>query len=170
MNPHCVRCMRKCPSNPSRRQVCGSDGITYPSACHLKGMACRRGKAIPIAYKGKCKCKLIILANFALDRFKTVPFVAVSTTCNNFSCKNDELCLDDFETGLSRCVTCNRKCPKLNHTTGQICGTNNKTYRSWCFMLRDSCNKGYVIETKYAGECVSISNIFGITSTGRALN
>lgn len=74
MNPHCVRCIRKCPSNPSRRQVCGSDGITYPSACHLKGMACRRGKAIPIAYKGKCKCKSM-LADVSFDAFKAIPFL-----------------------------------------------------------------------------------------------
>lgn len=54
--PHCVKCATYCPPGmtPSKL-VCGSDGRTYQSACHLREAACRVGKAIPIAYKGRCK-------------------------------------------------------------------------------------------------------------------
>lgn len=56
--PHCVKCATYCPPGmtPSKL-VCGSDGRTYQSACHLREAACRVGKAIPIAYKGRCKSK-----------------------------------------------------------------------------------------------------------------
>lgn len=54
--PHCVKCANYCPRGTSpSRLVCGSDSRTYQSACHLRQAACRMGKAIPIAYKGRCK-------------------------------------------------------------------------------------------------------------------
>lgn len=53
--PHCVNCTKKCNSHPKKREVCGADGLTYPSACHLREKTCRKGKATPIAYKGPCR-------------------------------------------------------------------------------------------------------------------
>lgn len=60
LSPHCVRCARRCPQPPPQqraaaRPVCGADGNTYKSACHLRLAACRAGRAIPVAYKGHCK-------------------------------------------------------------------------------------------------------------------
>ncbi|CAB3379822.1 Hypothetical predicted protein [Cloeon dipterum] len=52
--PHCVRCSRKC-GKEARKHVCGADGHTYPSVCHIRVAACRKGKAVPIAYRGRCK-------------------------------------------------------------------------------------------------------------------
>lgn len=49
--------MRKCPNpnglSPSKR-VCGIDGITYPSPCHIKLKSCKTGRAIAVAYRGPC--------------------------------------------------------------------------------------------------------------------
>ncbi|KAJ8979081.1 hypothetical protein NQ317_015070, partial [Molorchus minor] len=129
--PHCVNCSKKCPAPPKRRQVCGSDGITYPSACHLREKACRKGKAIPIAYKGPCRA---------------------NATCNKVRCRDRQSCLKDPETGLPRCVTCSSSC-QPRHMYGPICGTNNSTYHTWCHMMQDACRKGYVIDTKHSGKC-----------------
>ena len=54
LNSHCVECDRKCPLT-GNSDICGTDGLTYKSACHLREAACAKGKAIPIAYKGSCK-------------------------------------------------------------------------------------------------------------------
>ncbi|RZC40666.1 Kazal 2 domain containing protein [Asbolus verrucosus] len=133
LSAHCVNCSKKCSDSPKRREVCGSDGRTYPSACHLREKTCRQGKAIPIAYKGPCR---------------------EGATCSNVRCQDRQSCLMDLATGMPRCVSCTSTCrPRQMH--GPICGTNNSTYHSWCDMMQDSCEKGFIINTKYPGKCVS---------------
>lgn len=135
LTPHCVHCSkRKCSSIPKARQVCGSDGLTYKSACYLREAACLAGKAIPIAYKGSCK---------------------ENVTCNDIHCQDRQQCLADTEAaGRPRCVVCSAACrPKYLH--GPVCGTNNSTYQTWCHMMQDACTKGYVIDTKHSGKCVN---------------
>ena len=41
------------PSGGAAR-VCGGDGVTYESRCHLQAAGCRIGRAIKFAYDGKC--------------------------------------------------------------------------------------------------------------------
>uniref|UniRef100_A0A182PCE5 Kazal-like domain-containing protein n=1 Tax=Anopheles epiroticus TaxID=199890 RepID=A0A182PCE5_9DIPT len=54
--PHCVSCgVAECRADRSPKSVvCGTDGITYPSVCELKRQACLSGRAIPVAYRGRC--------------------------------------------------------------------------------------------------------------------
>ncbi|NWX21395.1 FST protein, partial [Aegotheles bennettii] len=54
-NAYCVTCNRICPEPTSPEQyLCGNDGITYASACHLRKATCLLGRSIGLAYKGKC--------------------------------------------------------------------------------------------------------------------
>ncbi|XP_050541092.1 follistatin-A isoform X2 [Daktulosphaira vitifoliae] len=137
--PHCVKCASYCSTGLSpSKLVCGSDGHTYQSACHLREAACRTGRAIPIAYKGRCK---------------------KSATCATVSCKSGQKCLTENKTGRPRCVTCNLPCPtepvsnRKEVGGGPVCGSNDKTYHSWCHMFMDACATGFVIETKSSGKC-----------------
>ncbi|XP_066996904.1 follistatin isoform X1 [Anabrus simplex] len=134
--PHCVKCAQKCPARgQANRHVCGTDGVTYSSSCHLRVAACRKGKAIPEAYKGRCK---------------------QAATCGSVQCRERQSCLIEPHSGAPRCVTCSYRCPKAvarRDMGGPICGTNNLTYDSWCHMLKDACDTGYVIETKFSGHC-----------------
>ncbi|KRT85546.1 hypothetical protein AMK59_907, partial [Oryctes borbonicus] len=138
LSPHCIKCARKCPPVAARHQVCGADGVTYQSTCHLKDMACKKGKGIPLAYKGPCHRK---------------------ATCSKIRCKETQNCLVDKRTGMPRCVTCVRRC-KPRHMRGPICGSNNSTYQSWCHMMQDACSKGYVLETQHSGKCVTNDEMF----------
>ena len=54
-NAYCVTCNRICPEVTSPDQyLCGNDGITYASACHLRRATCLLGRSIGVAYEGKC--------------------------------------------------------------------------------------------------------------------
>jgi len=54
---------RECPSNCSpnragapRKHVCGTDGKTYPSACHLRRQQCQHPNSnLKLNYRGKCR-------------------------------------------------------------------------------------------------------------------
>ncbi|KAG6449690.1 hypothetical protein O3G_MSEX006169 [Manduca sexta] len=48
---HCVRCGA---CSVAGTPVCAVDGNTYAGACALRRAACERGRALPLAYKGRC--------------------------------------------------------------------------------------------------------------------
>ncbi|XP_065087868.1 uncharacterized protein LOC135709451 isoform X2 [Ochlerotatus camptorhynchus] len=162
--PHCVTCTMDCPpvdtrtsASATKAVVCGTDGITYRNICELKRKACLTGRAIPVAYRGRC---------------------IEAATCDTIKCKDRQQCLTDLQSHNPRCVSCSYKCPRTkrpqqgrtrqfggNHGGGnqqrnqhhqpnvKLCGTNNHTYHSWCHMLRDSCNTGFYIDVQYNGVC-----------------
>ncbi|XP_033313513.1 uncharacterized protein LOC117212668 [Bombus bifarius] len=149
LSPHCVRCARRCPQPPPQqraaaRPVCGADGNTYKSACHLRLAACRAGRAIPVAYKGHCK---------------------QNADCTTIRCREGQTCLSEMKSGRPRCVTCTYRCPRKRErvrnrthrdrdpSATMLCATNNITYPSWCHIVKDACATGFVLETRHAGPC-----------------
>ena len=46
-------CAVRCPQIYS--PVCGGDGQTHPSRCHLQEAACLKGSTITVKYEGACK-------------------------------------------------------------------------------------------------------------------
>uniref|UniRef100_A0A4W3IFF2 Follistatin-like n=1 Tax=Callorhinchus milii TaxID=7868 RepID=A0A4W3IFF2_CALMI len=53
---HCVMCrVIPCPEPLSPGQaLCGNNGLTYPSVCHLRRATCLLGKSIGVAHYGRC--------------------------------------------------------------------------------------------------------------------
>lgn len=45
-------CVTSCPA--ANDPVCGTDGKTYPTQCHLKKESCEKGKFLEVEKKGKC--------------------------------------------------------------------------------------------------------------------
>ncbi|XP_055320206.1 uncharacterized protein LOC129577357 isoform X2 [Sitodiplosis mosellana] len=124
--------------------VCGTDGRTYKTECQLRRRACRQeSTTLSLAYKGQCQ---------------------KSANCDTVRCKDRQVCLNDLVTHRPRCVACSFKCPRRKRPQGQqsafikICGMNNKSYHSWCHMMRDSCNTGYYIDVKHNGVCQNSTN------------
>lgn len=65
--PHC-RCGDTCPSD--FQPVCGSDGRSYSSQCHLMQEACRSQRHLRILYKGLCESGTYLFVLFRARPFK----------------------------------------------------------------------------------------------------
>ena len=53
--PIVTQCDAQCPDDSSSaRQICGSDGETYASECHLRQFACRYQKDVVVDALGPC--------------------------------------------------------------------------------------------------------------------
>ncbi|VDM82393.1 unnamed protein product [Strongylus vulgaris] len=47
--------------------VCGTDGVTYSSECHLRKSACQQMKFIMVAFEGKCDACLNVECGFGQE-------------------------------------------------------------------------------------------------------
>ncbi|XP_050402280.1 follistatin-A isoform X2 [Patella vulgata] len=130
--PHCVNSFSVC-SNRTREQqaVCGEDGITYPSLCHIVLATFRKQSSIRVAYRRPC---------------------IENATCSTLQCPNNGTCLTDTATGFPQCANCRDHCyptlPNLN-----VCGTDGVTYRNYCTMQQEACRTKTVIKTRNSGIC-----------------
>ncbi|XP_071112557.1 follistatin-like [Haliotis cracherodii] len=131
--PHCVPCNTYC-SNVPFYSLCGEDGVTYSSQCHLVAAICMKGAAIRVAYTGPCIGGL---------------------TCETLKCPDDRRCLMNYTSGLPQCVNCKDACSILSGAEENIfvCGSDGHTYSSYCQMQRHACRTGVVIKTAHYGRC-----------------
>ncbi|KAI1905205.1 hypothetical protein AGOR_G00013730 [Albula goreensis] len=135
-NAYCVTCNRICPEVTSAEQyLCGNDGITYSSACHLRKATCLHGRSIGVAYEGKC-----IKAN----------------SCDDIQCSAGKKCLWDARMSRGRCSVCEEVCPD-SRSDEAVCASDNTTYPSECAMKQAACSLGVLLEIKHSGSCNSIS-------------
>lgn len=128
---HCVRCST---CNVAGSLVCAVDGKTYAGTCALRRAACERGRALPLAYKGRC------IAN---------------ATCSSVSCSSGQRCVSGGASGV-RCVSCGtcaggRRKP--------LCGSDRRTYPSWCRLQRATCRAGRVVDPLHRGPCKEAVNV-----------
>ncbi|XP_053381282.1 uncharacterized protein LOC123555153 [Mercenaria mercenaria] len=72
-------------SNAVKSEVCGSDGMTYPSVCHLKKKSCEMMQNVTVAFNGSCKTKC------------GDSYCASYEMCNNNVCKCPEFCTEQYE-------------------------------------------------------------------------
>lgn len=64
--PHCIKCNLRCKKNVKIALVCGSDGQTYKSKCHMQEAACAAGKAISAQRDGTCANGMSLAAPTAM--------------------------------------------------------------------------------------------------------
>ncbi|NWR41502.1 FST protein, partial [Regulus satrapa] len=135
-NAYCVTCNRICPEPTSPEQyLCGNDGITYASACHLRKATCLLGRSIGLAYEGKC---------------------VKAKSCEDIQCSAGKKCLWDFKVGRGRCALCDELCSE-SKSEEAVCASDNTTYPSECAMKEAACSMGVLLEVKHSGSCNSIN-------------
>ncbi|XP_075980949.1 follistatin [Anticarsia gemmatalis] len=131
LGAHCVRCGA---CGVAGAPVCAVDGRTYAGACALRRAACERGRALPLAYRGPC------IAN---------------ATCASITCGAGQRCVAGGASG-ARCVSCGA-CGAAARR--QLCGSDARTYPSWCRLQRAACHIGRVVDPLHTGPCKANKNI-----------
>ncbi|CAH2042312.1 unnamed protein product, partial [Iphiclides podalirius] len=131
LGAHCVKCGA---CSVAGAPVCAVDGRTYAGACALRRAACERGKALPLAYRGSC------IAN---------------ATCASVTCGTGQRCVAGGASG-ARCVSCGACGGGARRL---LCGTDARTYSSWCRLQRAACHAGRVVDTLHRGPCKGNRNI-----------
>lgn len=126
------------------KPVCGSNGQTYDSECHMRQESCLEKVNLTLLYEAKC------------DETS-----AQSTDLNEHQQSNDECSPDNCHYG-GICVTerplgglprsvC--QCVKCNKEEDPICGSNGKSYANECELQFDSCKIQKAIYISHKGVC-----------------
>ncbi|VDN11169.1 unnamed protein product [Dibothriocephalus latus] len=133
--------------------VCGSDGITYDSVCHLERAACLQKKHVWVVHAGQCPQSIDECARFGRP------------------CKGYEVCIRRpvANAGLSSASTMIMSrgsdqilmtpqcacpiCPE-DGLGDNVCGTDDRTYRSECHLRAAACRTRHLdLRVQSRGPC-----------------
>ncbi|XP_041460425.1 agrin-like [Lytechinus variegatus] len=147
---------------PSTDQVCGSDGFTYDSVCHMRLEACRtRDRSLVVNYRGPCQCpEACPMVYEPVCAMSTRPgFPNHRTFTSQCEMQKDACRHSDKSMTMSyrgECVAdlqgqCNFPCDPLYEP---VCSTKNVTYRSQCELSRHKCiTQDTTTDVAYIGAC-----------------
>ncbi|KAG5453348.1 Agrin, partial [Clonorchis sinensis] len=152
--PKCV-CPDSCPK--VMLPVCGSDGITYDSHCHLELTACMKMRQIWVVYSGQCsqepQCQAIGLHCQGYEvctRIKAPPVYQIHSQQYSGSQSSK------FQPMVAHCVC--PTCPEKG-LGDQVCGTDGQTYRSECHLRASVCQRQlYGVKVRSIGPCDACNN------------
>lgn len=135
-------CPYLCESRGSR-QVCGTNGITYRSTCHLRRYSCRCQTDVKINYSGPCIGDAEIDVEVHQEQ-RLAPRVNTPMRSCAERCQFGGRCDDE-----GRCQ-CNIQCPAAESF---VCGKDGRTYRNSCFLRRAQCEEQRGITIFHDGRC-----------------
>ncbi|PVD26007.1 hypothetical protein C0Q70_13675 [Pomacea canaliculata] len=124
-----------------QRPLCGTDGRTYSSRCHLRIAACNSGTKIKMLRKGACPALDNKGANEAQTEAQrpthSVPRPASGTSPPSRTCDTP--------------TSCRRRKQRA------VCGTDGRTHPSRCHMKIAACQEDVRIRVRHAGACTTSS-------------
>ncbi|XP_049772393.1 agrin-like [Schistocerca cancellata] len=137
------RCPEDCPPPPPdaapdaapEAAVCGSDGATYASECHLRAKACANRDETRVSHPGPC----------GTSTEATGP----PDPCSSLSCGEGEECVVSGE-GVASCRCRESTCsPEL----APVCASDGKTYSNECALRREACRTHRAVRLLHHGAC-----------------
>nr|CAH8875568.1 unnamed protein product [Trichobilharzia regenti] len=146
-------CPEPCPQVVS--PVCGSDGITYDSTCHLERTACQKMREIHVLYSGECSqvkdCMLLNQPCQGYEICSRIKNPMVYGTTNQRLDASEYGLTKSFEDTIPQCIC--PSCPE-NGLGGQVCGSDGQTYRSECHLRSSACQRHSTdLTVKSRGKC-----------------
>uniref|UniRef100_UPI003590124C tomoregulin-1-like n=1 Tax=Myxine glutinosa TaxID=7769 RepID=UPI003590124C len=135
---------------PDRVPVCGADGLTYDTACHMRQASCRLQRNITVVSYGPCYNDVgSASGDRDYDISGSEPY-RKSTKCG--ICLYGSECDEDAED--VGCV-CNIDC--AGHNSNPVCASDGVSYENPCLVKEASCMKQQRIEVRFLGKCPSDS-------------
>ena len=119
--------------------VCGGDGQTHPSRCHLQEAACLKGSNITVKYEGACK------PGDTVPQPQPVEAEQEEEECPEF-------CIFSYE---PVCGT-GRHCTSLYCAIGSVNCSDGETYSNECALREATCNSAARVVVAYQGECTAV--------------
>ncbi|XP_032237373.2 agrin [Nematostella vectensis] len=117
-------CPERCPL--TYNLICGSDGVSYLSACAMRATACQQNRNITVAHHGACE----------------------RVSCGNIRCPRFSVCISAQEGGI-KC-----SCPIYCPPSGQpVCGSDGKSYGSECELRKEACEAKIKLTLVSKGKC-----------------
>jgi len=113
-------------------QLCGSDGVTYESECHLKAAQCEMQKKIKIVDEKICR------------ELSTYPLLSTIITSSRIS--TTTAATTTTSSAPSSCGSCG------DHTA-VVCGSDGASYRNKCELEKRSCESGRKIKLVRYSAC-----------------
>ncbi|XP_050436691.1 agrin-like [Adelges cooleyi] len=115
----------------SVRPICGTDGHTYESKCHLDRISCNSKSGVQMAYEGPC---------------------GETSPCKDYSCNFGAHCKLSDEKAVCACPSC----PEHHEP---VCGTDGNTYSNECKLKYHSCQHKQIIDVSHKGACSDCSGM-----------
>ncbi|XP_065218165.1 agrin-like isoform X2 [Planococcus citri] len=121
-------CISDC--EPIIRPVCGLDGVTYDSFCHLQQSSCQLKSNVTLAYNGVC---------------------GEHGACSNHHCDHGAQCVQ--RNGRASC-----ECPVCTNEFDPVCGSDGISYGNLCKLQYEECQHQRTILVLYKGLCNGCEN------------
>ncbi|CAH0382273.1 unnamed protein product [Bemisia tabaci] len=121
-------CISNC--DPILRPVCGTNGRTYDTACHLQQSTCQAKTDVKLAYAGIC---------------------GGNGPCSARKCEFGATCVERGSSPVCECPVCSTE-------LDPVCGSDGITYGNECKLRLESCQHHRQIRILHHGLCNSCEN------------
>ncbi|VDL76734.1 unnamed protein product [Nippostrongylus brasiliensis] len=158
-------CPTSCPSygdSVESSPVCSSQGVDYPSLCHLKQHACLTQTNITVRYFGECDpCSGVDCARGTRCKLSSTrrPECRCSEQCSlNFEpvCATNGLTMESHTITSAKCnvpLAWRRLILPFGIREYAVCASDGRTYPNECKMRKTACDSGTALFVKYDGIC-----------------